>query len=137
MCFRFCCAVLCALLLGGCKTTKTVYVPTETASVRTDSTATVRVIDRLIVERDTVNTYTKGDTVFKEVTKWRIREVAKSDTVFRARADTLRIREPYPVEVVKEVEKKMQWWQTALIWLGALFIGVICIAVWWMIRRRK
>lgn len=137
MCFRFCCAVLCALLLGGCKTTKTVYVPTETASVRTDSAATVRVIDRLIIERDTVSVRMSGDTLVKETVKWRVREVTKTDTVFRAHTDTLRVREPYPVEVVKKVERRLHWWQTALMWSGGAALIGICIAVWWLIRRRK
>lgn len=129
--------ILCVLMLGGCTTTKVVYVPTETASVRTDSAYRSVYIDRLIIERDTVNTYTKGDTVFREVTKWRVREVAKTDTVFRSKTDSVYVEKPYPVEVVKEVERKLKWWQTALIWIGVVSLIGICIAVWWMVRKRK
>lgn len=120
------------ILIGGC--TKTIYVPVETVTIRNDSAYKAVYIDRLIVERDTVNTYTKGDTVFQERIKWRVRNTETHDTIVQLKTDSIEVAKPYPVEVVKEVEKKLRWWQTALIWIGIASIIGVCISVWRLIR---
>lgn len=78
------------IMLSGCKT-HTVYVPVE----RT----TVEYKDRLrldsIFYRDTIRLFSRGDTVHKDVIRWRERFVR--DTVYHERKDSI------PVIIEKEV----------------------------------
>ena len=110
-------------LFAGCKT-KTVLVPvTETKieyrdRMRVDS----------IYNRDTVNIYERGDTVFLQTIKWR--ERFKIDTVSVVRVDSI----PYPVEVVKEVNVLTKWQK---IRLRLLNIIVIAIIIYVIIRIKK
>lgn len=124
-----------ALSFSGC--TKTIYVPAESVRVSTDSAYKAVYVDRLTVERDTVNTYMQGDTVVKSVIKWRIRNVETYDTVCKVKTDSVYIEKPYPVEVIREVEKKLKWWQTTLMWTGIVSLLGICIAAWRLVRKRK
>ena len=110
-------------LFAGCKT-KTVLVPvTETK---------IEYRDRLRVDsiynRDTVNVYERGDTVFLQTIKWR--ERFKIDTVSVVRVDSI----PYPVEVVKEVNVLTKWQK---IRLRLLNIIVIAIIIYVIIRIKK
>ena len=49
---------------------------------------------------------------------------------------TIRDSIPYPVEVevVREVEKPLRWWQRSLMWIGASAIAVVSVAAY---RRIK
>lgn len=52
----------------------------------------------------------------------RWREVIRSDTV------TVREEVPVPYEVVRErTEYRLRWWQKALCWLGAFYLGRIAV----------
>lgn len=101
--------VLILLLLSGCKSVK--YVPVETVKIEKEY------IDKWkrdsVHVRDSVFVLVKGDTVFKD--RWRTvyKEVYARDTIYRQ--DT--IREPYPVEVVKERYRvpKSLWWLVILL----------------------
>jgi hypothetical protein len=107
-------------LLAGCKT-KTVLVPVEKVKIEYR--------DRLRVDsvynRDTVNIYERGDTVYLQTIKWR--ERFRLDTVSVVRVDSI----PYPVEVVKEVNKLTKWqrWR-----LNALNIIVLVIVAYVVIK---
>jgi len=107
-------------LFAGCKT-KTVLVPVEKVKIEYR--------DRLRIDsvynRDTVNVYERGDTVFLQTIKWR--ERFKLDTVSVVRVDSI----PYPVEVVKEVNKLTKWQKFRL---NALNILVIVIAAYLFIK---
>lgn len=93
----------------GCKSVK--YIPVETTKTRTEY------VDRFKTDsvhvRDSVFVLVKGDTVIKD--RWRTvyKEVYARDTI--CRQDT--IREPYPVEVVKERYRvpKSLWWLVILL----------------------
>ena len=106
----------------GCKT-KTVLVPVEKVKIvyrdrlRIDS----------VYNRDTVNIYERGDTVFLHTIKWR--ERFKFDTVSVVRTDSI----PYPVEVIQEVNKLTKWqrWR-----LNALNIIAIIIVAYIVIKIR-
>lgn len=56
-----------------------------------------------------VSEKTEGDTVWLEVSKWHTKYVEKvvHDTTYIATHDTIPM--PYPVEVIKEVEKELNW----------------------------
>lgn len=109
-------ACIIALIFCGCTTTK--YIPVETVrDVYHNTTDTIRDSIRHTVY---VNQYSKGDTIFKErleslyIDRWRVRD---SITVER---DSF----PYPVEVIKEVEKPVTPWQNYLI-IGGLSLTVL------------
>lgn len=93
----------------GCKSVK--YIPVETIKNKTEY------VDRFKTDsvhvQDSVFVLVKGDTVIKD--RWRTvyKEVYARDTIYRQ--DT--IREPYPVEVVKERYRvpKSLWWLVILL----------------------
>lgn len=102
----------------GCKT-KTVLVPVEKVKIEYR--------DRLRVDsvynRDTVNIYERGDTVYLQTIKWR--ERFKFDTVSVVRIDSI----PYPVEVIKEVNKLTKWQQWRLRLLNILVLAIAAYIV--------
>ena len=110
-------------LLAGCKT-KTVLVPVEKVKIEYR--------DRLRIDsvynRDTVNVYERGDTIYLQTIKWL--ERFKIDTVSVVRVDSI----PYPVEVVKEVNVLTKWQK---IRLRLLNIIVIAIIIYVIIRIKK
>ncbi len=109
-------------LFTGCKT-KTVLVPVDRVKIEYR--------DRLRVDsvynRDTVNIYEKNDTVYLHTIKWR--ERFKFDTVSVVRTDSV----PYPVEVIREVNKLTKWqrWR-----LNALNVIAIIIVAYIVIKIR-
>lgn len=119
--------VVAALLLTGCRTP----APTIVERVRTDTL-------RLTTERrdsvwlhDSVFFALTGDTV--RIERWRTKYVERLrvDTVYRARVDSV----PVPYEIVKEVERRLSWWQRLRLGLGsAVLIGLVGF-VGWKLRR--
>ena len=106
--------VIC-LCLVSCKKIEYVYVP----KVQT-------------LTRDSIVTKTQHDSIFIKVT-----EKQKNDTIYRDsivynfvfRNDTIKVNRtdsiPYPVEVEKLVEKKLNGYQRTMIGLGWTFILLI------------
>ena len=112
-----------AVLFGGCKArVQTVYVD----KVKTEYKERVRVDS--VYNRDTVNMWLAGDTVFKEVTKWRERWQLRVDSF--TRVDSI----PYTVEVVKEVNRLTPWQHRQIVgfWIA---LGVIAVAVALKIKK--
>ena len=109
-------------VFAGCKT-KTVLVPVDRIKIEYR--------DRLRIDsvynRDTVNIYERGDTVYLQTIKWR--ERFKLDTVSVVRTDSI----PYPVEVIQEVNKLTKWqrWR-----LNALNIIALVIVAYVVIKIR-
>lgn len=109
--------VLILLLLNGCASTKYVEIPIDRIKIEyKDRTE----IDTLI-QKDSIITLLKGDTVFLEKYKYlyRIKEV--KDTV--AKTDT--ITTVQTIEVEKKVNE-LKNWQIILMVLGGGFI-MLCI----------
>lgn len=94
-----------AMLLASC--TKAVYVPVET--VRTDTLYRGAARVDSVVSSDTVRVMNRGDTVFSEVIRWRTMVRERHDTVYDSRVDSVAV--PYPVEVVREVERELTAWE--------------------------
>lgn len=127
--------ILSALLLsGGC--TRKVYVPTEHIVYNTDTVyeAVLRVDS--VIQRDSVAVIQKGDTVL--ITKWRDRYRVKqrTDTVYKAVTDSVKVSVPYPVE--RELTK----WEQAKqdvggMAMGALGVAVLAAAVMWVVKRKR
>jgi hypothetical protein len=106
-------------LLTNCTSTK--YVEVE--KVRVDTTYIAKWQKDSVWLHDSTFIKEKGDTVMIERwhTKWRDR--LRVDTIYQATHDT--IPHPYPVDVVKEVEKELNWWQRLRLWIGN--VGLIAI----------
>ena len=113
------------------------YVPVETTKTKTeykekegkDSTTTREVVntrDSVIIRDSVVYTYNdKGELLSKEIWHWKERYRDKDNEYheLKARYDSLlllkqdTIREPYPVEIIKEKYKvhKSLWWLVILL----------------------
>ena len=127
--------VMLALALTSC--TKTVYVPTEHTVYNTDTVyeAVLRVDS--VIQRDSVAVVQKGDTVLITRYRDRYRVKERTDTVYKAKTDSVMVREPYPVE--RELTK---WEQTKMdfggMFLGGLIaVGVAAVIVWIVKRKRR
>ena len=127
--------ILLALALsGGC--TRKVYVPTEHIVYSTDTVyeAVLRVDS--VIQRDSVAVIQKGDTVL--ITKWRDRYRVKqrTDTVYKAVTDSVKVSVPYPVE-----RKLTKWEQTKHdvggMAMGALSVAVLAAVIAWVVKRKR
>jgi hypothetical protein len=109
-----------SLSISGCKPKQILVPVTETKiefreRFRIDS----------VYNRDTLMLLSQNDTVYLQTIKWR--ERFRLDTVSVVRVDSI----PYPVEVVKEVNKLTKWqrWR-----LNALNIIVLVIVAYVVIK---
>ena len=128
-------AMAALMLSGGCA--RKVYVPTEHIVYSTDTVyeAVLRVDS--VIQRDSVAVVQKGDTVLITRYRDRYRVKERTDTVYKAYTDSVRVREPYPVE--RELTK---WEQTKMdfggIFLcGLIAVGVAAVIVWIVKRKRR
>ena len=145
--------LLCALL-GSCTTTKYVTVPEvhehwhhstdtihQTDSIIDHQTTTIREVDSATMARYGIQLKDMQRAWLIESDRLR-RELS---ALRQTRVDTIHERDsipvPYPVEVVKEVEKSLTWWQQTrlhvaniILWVIGL-MGLICIIR--LIGRRK
>lgn len=119
------------LLLFSCKTRQlTEYVTVEVPRVHTEwKTDTLR--DSVHVT-DSVTVYTKGDTVYVErarnKVKWRDR-IVRAET-----CDTVTVVKEVPVTV--EVEKKITRWQKIRMDIGSLLLSILGLsAIYYIIKR--
>lgn len=128
--------VMVALLLsGGC--TRKVYVPTEHTVYKTDTVYEAALRIDSVIQRDSIAVIQKGDTVLITRYRDRYRVKERTDTVYNAKTDSVRVREPYPVE--RELTK---WEQTKMdfggMFLGGLIaVGVAAVIVWIVKRKRR
>lgn len=106
------------ILMCSCSTTKLLEVPVERViteyvyGTKTDS----------VIEKDSVDRWVRGDTlyIYKEHTKFKY--INKTDTV--CKTDT--ITKVVKVDVVKEVEvNHIYWYQKALMWAGGIAVVLL------------
>ena len=125
-----------AMLAVGCKTkTVTVTVP----KVRTDTLIITKAKRDSIWLHDSVyvSEKTENDTVFLEIKKWHTKYVEKivRDTTYIAKHDTISM--PYPVEVIKEVEKELTWWQKVRMFAGSLMLAMLGFGLITLLLKMK
>ena len=111
-------SLLVSLLLtfNSCKMKEYIEVPVEVEKIKIEY---VYKLDSIYLH-DSISTYIvqKGDTVFVDRYKYKIREVFKTDTVHRI--DSV----PKIITVNKIVEvNKLYSWQKSLMWIGG--VGVL------------
>lgn len=127
-------AMAALMLSGGCA--RKVYVPTEHIVYSTDTVyeAVLRVDS--VIQRDSVAVVQKGDTVLITRYRDRYRVKERTDTVYKAKTDSVRVREPYPVE--RELTK---WEQTKMDFGGIFLCGLIAVGVaaviLWIVKRKR
>jgi len=120
--------ILCGIitLLMGCKTKERVVTVVE---FRTDTVWQSRMMRDSIYVKDSTyqHEYTRGDTVFVEVTRWNrvVRDVTKTDTTYISKTDSVPV--PYPVE--KKVPAELSWWQKLRMGIGSICLVAILIVV--------
>ena len=126
---------ICTLLFSSCSTTK--FVPVERHT--TDTVYQTRWAHDSIHVRDSIHVSVMGDTV--RIDRWhtRWRDRLQTDTIYISKTDT--VPRPYPVEVVREVERRLSWWQRTgmAVGNGMMMAGVTVIAIamlrWFRGRR--
>jgi hypothetical protein len=94
----------------------------------------------------------KTDSVYVEKIKYdsieiKVKEYSRQDTIYRdsivvrykLRVDTIRQVDrdsiPYPVEVVKEVERSLNWYEKTMIRLGWALIALVVAIVGWKVAK--
>lgn len=107
------------LLVVSCRTEKIIEVPVEVEKIKTEYKETIK-YDSVYI-RDSVDRYTKGDTVFiyKEKTKFE----------YKYKYDTIVVRDSiqYPQYITNEVEvNKLKTWQIVLMCIGS---AAICYVI--------
>lgn len=125
--------ILIVSLLGifcGCRTvTRTVEVPVQVERV-TQRVDTLRLLTHhidTVLTKDSVFVWQRGDTVTKEVTRWRYQVKMLTDTCWRAKTDSVYIERP--VTVREEVEKPLTFWQQTKQNLGGWAIALSSILI--------
>ena len=123
---------ICLLVLAtGCS--RKVYVPVESAVLRTDTIYSAKVRVDSVIMRDSVAVFQKGDTV--TITKYRDRYRVKelTDTVYQSAIDSVKVSVPYPVE------RELSRWERTKMDFGGMAIGALvialCAAVAWLIKK--
>ena len=133
------------LLLSSCS--RRIYVPVESVrevhdTVRIDTAsrrADIIIRRDSVIVRDSVAVVINGDTIVREVWRWRERVREVHDTVRVATAasrDTSHTDTSKTAQVV-EVEKPLSWWQHVQIWLGRVAVTAAALAAAWRICRRR
>lgn len=106
---------------------RTVEVPVET--VRTSYIHDTR-IDSVYV-KDSVDMYTRGDTVFKYKERVRYKYLNRTDTVLKT--DT--IPKVLKVETVREVKVNyIKWYQKSLMWIGGIMLIILGLGIVYKIK---
>lgn len=120
------------MMLSGCAGTRIVQMPAVTHD--TICTNIVRVDTFNNTEREYVNVFTAGDTVYKvrEVTRWREHTSIKHDTLF--------IHKTGSVSVPVPVERKLTFWERQernIKKMGIAVLGYVAVVllVAWVVRR--
>ena len=120
------------LLTASCRTTQYVPVP----EYHTDTLIVTKVQHDSIYINDSTVITEKGDTV--RIEKWHTKYVEKQvhDTTYVSKTDT--IPQPYPVEVINEVEKPLTWWQQTRLHIANILLWLIgLIGLIWLIKIAK
>jgi hypothetical protein len=107
-------------LFCGCKTVTKVV---EVEKVRTDTTYITKHQRDSVWMHDSIRVTEKGDIV--RIEKWHTKYIEKAvhDTLYQSKRDSI----PYPVEVTKEVEKPLTWWQQARLYLANIVLCLLAV----------
>lgn len=128
------------VLLAGCKTKERV-VSVEHQTTDTLWQTQVQRDSIYIIDSTYIYEWTDGDTVHITRDRWKTRYVerTRTDTVYRSKTDTVNVA----CETVREVPRRLTWWQQVRLWLGTSVImgagGLMGVVLWMAVRaiRRR
>ena len=107
----------------GCRTIE--YVPVEKVVTKDNV-----IIKTEYVDRETkVKEYVGGDTVYRDSIV--VCTILRCDTIYSHSVDSI----PYPVEVVKEIERNLNWYEKTMIRLGWALIALLVAFVGWKVAK--
>ena len=115
--------VLMILGLSSCKQIQ--YVPVEKIVTK----------DRIVIQKEydsikiKVKEYMGHDTIYRDSVV--VRYQHRVDTIYKVDRDSI----PYPVEVVKEVERSLNWYEKTMIRLGWALIVLLVAIVGWKVSK--
>ena len=121
---NFIITIVLVTILCSCKSIKYIEVPVEVEKIKTEYIVDHRVDS--IYEKDSINIYSKSDTIFIYKERVQNKFIYKTDTVIKT--DSI----PYLVETKTVTTKEvniLKWYQKILMYLGifALGIGVLLL----------
>ena len=121
---NFIITIVLVTILCSCRSTKYIEIPVEVEKIKTEYIVDHRVDS--IYEKDSINIYSKSDTIFIYKERVRNKFFYKTDTVIKT--DSI----PYLVETKTVTTKEvnvLKWYQKILMYLGifALGIGVLLL----------
>lgn len=114
------------VLMIGCKT-QTQYIPVESVKLEYRD----KNVKEYITMRDSVIITKNGDTLKIRETSFVNRYYAVHDSIYIN--DTIRVPVIVPSEPI--IINKLAWWQTALIWTGAITLILIVAIVAYKIKK--
>lgn len=115
-------AIICLILMASCKTTKTIEIPVEVPVIKTEY---INKTDSILIH-DSIHhyVYSKSDTVFSEIVKYRYKYLVKRDTLVKS--DTI-YKTKTLTNIVEKKIKFVPWYIKSLAWIGAAAILLLGI----------
>lgn len=119
-------AVAILLIIIGFTSCKQIqYVPVEKI-VTKDSIVIQKEYDSVEIK---VKEYVDGGVQYRDSIVFRY--ILRSDTIYKTERDSI----PYPVEVIKEVERSLNGYEKTMIRLGWCLIALIVAIVGWKVAK--
>lgn len=116
----------------GC--TRHVYVPVESHS--TDTLINIRERVDSILERDSVYVEVRGDTLIREVWRWRTKNKLRTDTLYRTRVDTVAVVVPATISAEKKRESVIAKTITWVTRCAFLLFAIALMLRWWFSKKK-
>lgn len=116
---NFIITIVLVTILCSCKSIKYIEVPVEVEKIKTEYIVDHRVDS--IYEKDSINIYSKNDTIFIHKERVQNKFIYKTDTVIKT--DSI----PYLVETKTVTTKEvniLKWYQKILMYLGIFALGI-------------
>jgi len=116
--------IVMSAIMTGCKT---IYDPVrETHTEYTDKYLrdSIHILDSVYIRE-------KGDTVFLSHWKIEYRDRVRVDSIHV----TDSVPKPYPIEVIKKVEKELSWWQNIKMEAGGIALGILIVGLIYVVIR--
>ena len=115
-------AIICLIVMENSRTTKTIEVPVEVPVIKTEY---INKTDSILIH-DSIHhyVYSKSDTVFSEIVKYRYKYLVKRDTILRQ--DTIYKTKTLTNTVEKKI-KFVPWYIKSLAWIGAAALVLMAI----------
>lgn len=110
--------------MASCKTTKTIEIPVEVPKIEKEY---VNKTDSILIH-DSIHhyVYSKSDTIYSELVKYRYKYLVKRDTILRQ--DTIYKTKTLTNTVEKNI-KFVPWYIKSLAWIGAAALLLILVKI--------